>query len=72
MVLHIRDLHHAYKDQKVLQGIDMTLKRGQIACLLGPSGAEKPHYCAALQDLKYPSLGRLRLQEKRCMKVGRV
>jgi iron(III) transport system ATP-binding protein len=57
MVLHIRDLHHAYKDQKVLQGIDMTLKRGQIACLLGPSGCGKTTLLRCIAGFEVPESG---------------
>jgi len=37
----VRDLHKAYKDLKVLKGIDFSVKRGTMLALLGPNGAGK-------------------------------
>ena len=40
-VIEIRDLHKAYGDLKVLKGIDITAKRGDVVALIGSSGSGK-------------------------------
>ncbi len=40
-VVDVRDVHHAYGRQPVLNGITFGLEAGTIGCLLGPSGCGK-------------------------------
>ena len=40
-MLKIRDLHAGYNGLKVLNGVDIDLKAGQIVALIGPNGAGK-------------------------------
>ena len=40
-VIEIRDIHKAYGDLKVLKGIDITAKRGDVVALIGSSGSGK-------------------------------
>ncbi len=40
-ILRINSLSSSYGDQSVLRGVDLTLRRGQLASLLGPSGCGK-------------------------------
>jgi ATP-binding cassette subfamily F protein 3 len=40
-VLGLKELHHAYGDQCVYRGLNLTIERGQRAVLVGPNGAGK-------------------------------
>jgi polar amino acid transport system ATP-binding protein len=37
----IRDLHKSYGNIKVLDGIDLRVDKGKVACIIGPSGSGK-------------------------------
>jgi len=37
----IRDLHKSYGNIKVLDGIDLHVDKGKVACIIGPSGSGK-------------------------------
>ncbi len=39
--LEVNGLHHGYNGTEVVRGLDFTLPRGAIGCLLGPSGCGK-------------------------------
>ena len=39
--LEVQGLHHGYNGAEVVRGLDFTLQRGAIGCLLGPSGCGK-------------------------------
>lgn len=41
VVMQLEDLHQAYGDLKIYQGLDLTLERGQKIALVGPNGAGK-------------------------------
>ncbi|HZC36884.1 MAG TPA: ABC-F family ATP-binding cassette domain-containing protein [Chthoniobacterales bacterium] len=40
-VLELKELHHAYGDQLVYAGLNLTIERGQRTVLVGPNGAGK-------------------------------
>jgi iron complex transport system ATP-binding protein len=40
-MIEVKDLHFAYKKHKVLEGIDLSLFRGEVVSLLGPNGCGK-------------------------------
>jgi branched-chain amino acid transport system ATP-binding protein len=39
--LQVADLHSGYGRMEILHGVDLSLARGQSACLIGPNGAGK-------------------------------
>ena len=41
--LSVENLHLTYGDNPVLKGVSMTLKRGEVVSLLGPSGSGYSH-----------------------------
>lgn len=40
-MLTMHDIHHAYGHQTAVAGIDLTVRQGEVVCLLGPSGCGK-------------------------------
>ncbi len=55
----VEGLHKSYKDQKVLKGIDFTVRRGTVLALLGPNGAGKTTTVRILSTLLRPDSGRV-------------
>lgn len=41
------NVHKAYGRNEVLRGIDMQVRTGEVACIIGPSGVESRRSCAA-------------------------
>ena len=47
-VLEIKDLHVSIEDKEILKGVNLTLKTGEIAAILGPNGTGKSTLSAAI------------------------
>ena len=59
--LDIRDLHVAYGDSHVVQGVSLALREGQVAVLLGRNGVGKTTLIRAIAGLTPPRAGRVLL-----------
>lgn len=59
--LEIADLHAKYGALTVLDGVDLTLDRAQIAGLIGPSGSGKSTLLRVLVGLLEPTGGDIRI-----------
>lgn len=59
--LDIRGLAARYGDTQVLDGIDLTLERGEIVSLIGPSGSGKSTLLRVLTGLLKPERGEVRV-----------
>lgn len=55
--IRIEGLTKSFKDLKVLEGIDLEVKRGQVLALLGPNGAGKTTTVRILSTLLQPDGG---------------
>lgn len=40
-IIELKNIYHSYKEKEVLKGISLTVEKGEIIGLLGPSGAGK-------------------------------
>lgn len=47
-VLEIKNLHVSIEDKKILKGVDLTLKTGEIHAIMGPNGTGKSTLSAAI------------------------
>jgi polar amino acid transport system ATP-binding protein len=47
----------SFGDVEVLRGIDLEVRRGEVACLLGPSGSGKSTFLRCINRLEEPSAG---------------
>ncbi len=47
IAIEIRELHKYFGKLEVLKGIDFTVNRGEVVCVIGPSGSENRRCCAA-------------------------
>lgn len=57
-VIVVQNLQKSFKNLKVLQGINFTVKRGTILALLGPNGAGKTTTIKILSTLLLPDAGK--------------
>lgn len=58
-VLAVEDLHKNFAGTEVLNGIDLTVTRGERIAILGASGSGKSTFLRCLNVLEKPSRGRL-------------
>ena len=47
-VLEIKDLHVEIEGKEILKGVNLTLKTGEIAAIMGPNGTGKSTLSAAI------------------------
>ncbi len=57
--IDVRNLHKAFGDLEVLQGIDFTVETGEVVCVLGPSGSGKSTLLRCLNRLEEPNGGQI-------------
>lgn len=59
MELKLDDISHYYGSVEVLRNISLTIKQGQIVCLVGPSGCGKSTLLRFIGGLERPSKGQV-------------
>ncbi|MEO1222672.1 MAG: ATP-binding cassette domain-containing protein [Pseudomonadota bacterium] len=64
-VLRLRSVGHAYLGRTVLDGIELTVGRGEIVALVGPSGCGKSTLAHIVAGLIQPRAGRVDAGYKR-------
>lgn len=60
-VITVKNLHKAYKDNKVLKGVDLAVEQGTMLALLGPNGAGKTTTVRILSTLLNYDSGTVRV-----------
>jgi branched-chain amino acid transport system permease protein len=58
-LIKAKNLHFGYGDLTVLRGIDLTVRRGELLCLVGPNGAGKSTLMGVLSGADKPASGSL-------------
>lgn len=64
VLLQIKGLSFAYSKEKILENISLTLKRGQMLCLLGANGCGKTTLLSCVLGFLKPESGRVLLSGK--------
>lgn len=64
-VLEVHGLTKSFGDHVVLDGIDLTVHRGETVCILGPSGSGKSTLLRCLNWLEAPDSGAILLSGQR-------
>ncbi len=70
MLLELEQLHLAYDERPVLQGLTLHLTRGRIGCLLGPSGCGKTTVLRAIAGFEAVDSGEIRLNNQIVSRPG--
>jgi len=72
-VLVVRQVAKRYGEHEVLRSIDLSVEKGEVACLIGPSGAGKSTLLRCLNFLEKPSQGEITfLGERLCAEDGNL
>jgi len=58
-------LRKSYGTQAVLEGIDLTVRIGEVVALLGPSGSGKSTLLRCINHLENPDSGMIRVGGRR-------
>jgi polar amino acid transport system ATP-binding protein len=55
-------IHKSFGPVEVLRGIDLTVQRGEVACVIGPSGSGKSTFLRCVNHLETIDAGRMRVE----------
>jgi branched-chain amino acid transport system ATP-binding protein len=61
-MLDVVDLHAGYGEAEVLQGLSLTVAKGEVVCLIGSNGAGKTTTMRTIAGLIRPSAGSITLE----------
>lgn len=63
-MIDIQGLHKSYGDLEVLRGIDLTVKKGEVVCLIGASGSGKSTLLRCVNGLEVYQGGAIRVDDR--------
>jgi iron(III) transport system ATP-binding protein len=64
VALEVSNLHMAFSQKEVLNGLSFTLNKASVGCLLGPSGCGKTTALRAIAGFAHPKSGEIRVHGK--------
>ena len=64
VALRIQGLHTRFGEEEVLKSIDLTVQRGEILVIMGPSGAGKTTLLRCLNHLDRPDAGTVTINDR--------
>ncbi len=59
VAVRVEGLHKSFGDLEVLRGIDLTIRPGEVVCVIGPSGSGKSTLLRCVNMLEEPTAGRV-------------
>ena len=81
-VLEIKDLHVEIEGKEILKGVNLTLKTGEIAAIMGPNGTGKstlsaaimgnPNYEVTKGEVLFDGVNILELEVDERARMGRI
>jgi ABC-type histidine transport system ATPase subunit len=60
-MIRLTNIHKAFGKNKVLNGINLTVKKGDVVAILGPSGSGKTTLLRCVNFLERPNNARVEL-----------
>jgi len=70
-ILEVEGLKKSYGSLTVLDGIDLSIQKGEVVCIIGPSGSGKSTMLRCLNLLELPDGGRIRLEGREVFGEGK-
>ena len=58
-VIQFEAVHKSFGNLEVLKGIDMSIQKGQVVTLIGPSGGGKSTMLRCINGLEVPTSGKV-------------
>lgn len=55
-IIEIKNLHKYFGKNKVLKGIDLDIKKGEVVVIIGPSGSGKSTFLRSMNLLETSTL----------------
>ncbi|MGW7544750.1 amino acid ABC transporter ATP-binding protein [Streptomyces sp. NPDC054770] len=71
-LIELRDVNKYYGELHVLQGIDLTVGRGEVVVVIGPSGSGKSTLCRTINRLETIESGTITLDGQPLPQEGRA
>ncbi|MEV7402911.1 amino acid ABC transporter ATP-binding protein [Streptomyces sp. NPDC091267] len=59
--VEVHDVHKWYGSQRVLEGVELTVRPGEVTVVLGPSGSGKSTLLRVINHLEKPEIGHVSL-----------
>ena len=56
-MIEIKNISKTFKNNKVLDGIDLTINQGDVVAIIGPSGTGKSTFLRCVDRLEKPETG---------------
>ncbi len=69
-ILTSQNLTVGYKNKEVLSGLTLSLKTGELTCLLGPNGSGKSTLIRSMTGIQKPLAGEVYIQEKSITEIN--
>ena len=60
--IQVIDLHKSFGDHEVLKGINLTVEKKQVVCVVGPSGSGKSTLLRSINLLEWPTGGKVLIE----------
>ena len=71
-IITVKNLHKKFDKLEVLQGVNLTVDRGDVIAIIGPSGCGKSTFLRCLNLLETPSAGEISFGGEYLFKNNRV
>ena len=59
VIIEVKNLKKSYGNHLILDGINMTIKKGEVIAIIGPSGCGKSTFLRSLNLLEHPESGEI-------------
>lgn len=60
-VIEVKDVHKSFRTVHAVQGLNLTIEKGQFVALLGPNGAGKTTLVEMIEGIRHPDKGEIRI-----------